>query len=559
MAEGVNIEPAMAIGSGAVTEAPAVQRRSVRGWSGGGPLARAVARAPVSVRTKLLFGFGVMVALLVVVAAAGLLALRQSNSRLEQLRGEQQRVRLFQTLLGDANRLQARVQHRVLLTAPAATKDVTPESNAFYYSLDSKIQAAAGTLIGDSDAGAGIRPGLKPVTTRAYLQRWYPAFNTTLQRKLSAFTLEAESLLGLDAAGRGGPAVRPVAHERALANSVAAGLEPLLHQAQGRTNALVADNRSSFVRSRNLLIGVVGGSLALALALALLLSWSLVAPLRATGARMAGIAAGDFTGHLEVPNRDEIGTLAANVNQMSDELGRVYQELETASRHKSDFLATMSHELRTPLNAIIGFSEVLNEQMFGELNERQLAYVDDILAAGQHLLSLINDVLDLAKIEAGRIELEPTEVAVPDLLRSATSMQAESADRGGIEIGLTTDPEEITVIADERRVRQVVFNLLSNAIKFTPVGGRVEVSARRENGVVEIAVADTGPGIPRDDQDTIFQEFEQSPSSKGAEGTGLGLPLSRKLVELHGGRLWLESEVGSGSTFRFTLPLAQEP
>lgn len=273
---------------------------------------------------------------------------------------------------------------------------------------------------------------------------------------------------------------------------------------------------------------------------------------------MAQIAAGDFTGHLEVPNRDEIGTLATNVNRMSDELGRVYQALETASRHKSDFLATMSHELRTPLNAIIGFSEVLNEQMFGELNERQLAYVEEILGAGRHLLSLINDVLDLAKIEAGRMELEPSEVAIHNLLRSAVSMEAERAVRGGIGLGLTTDPEEIIVLADERRVRQVVFNLLSNAIKFTPVGGRVDVSARLNGGGVEIAVADTGQGIPAEDQATIFQEFEQSATSKGAEGTGLGLPLSRKLVELHGGRLWVESEEGRGSTFRFTLPLEQD-
>jgi signal transduction histidine kinase len=273
---------------------------------------------------------------------------------------------------------------------------------------------------------------------------------------------------------------------------------------------------------------------------------------------MAEIAAGDFTGHLEVPNRDEIGTLAKNVNQMSDELGRVYQELETASRHKSDFLATMSHELRTPLNAIIGFSEVLNEQMFGELNERQLAYVNDVLGAGRHLLSLINDVLDLAKIEAGRLDLELSQVALPDILRSAVSMHSERADRAGIALNLSTEPEEITITADELRVRQVVFNLLSNAVKFTPSGGRIDISALANNGQVEIAVADTGPGISAEDIESIFEEFEQTTAGKQAEGTGLGLPLSRKLVELHGGRLWVESAPGKGSTFRFTLPAQPE-
>ena len=280
-----------------------------------------------------------------------------------------------------------------------------------------------------------------------------------------------------------------------------------------------------------------------------------VVPLRKTQRRLAAIAAGDFSGHVEVPNRDEIGALAADVNRMSDELQRLYQELETASQHKSDFLATMSHELRTPLNAIIGFSEVLHEQMFGELNERQLAYVNDVLAAGKHLLSLINDVLDLAKIEAGRMELELSEVAIPEVLRSAVSMHSERASRGGVELSLMTEPEEITISADGRRVRQIVFNLLSNAVKFTPAEGRVDVSARLDDGQVEIAVADTGPGIAQESSRRSSRSSSRASDGKQAEGTGLGLPLSRKLVELHGGRLWVESAAGHGSTFRFTLPI----
>ena len=243
---------------------------------------------------------------------------------------------------------------------------------------------------------------------------------------------------------------------------------------------------------------------------------------------------------------------------MNDELRSLYGELETASRHKSDFLATMSHELRTPLNAIIGFSEVLHEQMFGELNERQLAYVNDVLQAGKHLLSLINDVLDLAKIEAGKMELELSQVAVPELLRSAISMHSERASRGGVELSLSNEPEKITIAADERRVRQIVFNLLSNAVKFTPPQGRVDISARLADGQVAIAVTDTGPGIPAAELETIFEEFEQATDGRTAEGTGLGLPLSRRLVELHGGRLWVESEPGRGSAFRFTLPVHQE-
>jgi signal transduction histidine kinase len=218
----------------------------------------------------------------------------------------------------------------------------------------------------------------------------------------------------------------------------------------------------------------------------------------------------------------------------------------------------MSHELRTPLNAIIGFSEVLREQMFGDLNERQLAYVNDVLEAGKHQLSLVNDVLDLAKIEAGSLELELSEVAVGEVLHSAVSMHSERAGRAGIELSLATEPDEIMIQADGRRVRQVVFNLVSNAVKFTPAGGRVDVTARLDDGQVEIAVADTGSGIAPDELEPIFEEFKQARDGKQAEGTGLGLPLSRKLVELHGGRLWAESAVGNGSTFRFTLPVRQE-
>jgi signal transduction histidine kinase len=156
------------------------------------------------------------------------------------------------------------------------------------------------------------------------------------------------------------------------------------------------------------------------------------------------------------------------------------------------------------------------------------------------------------------MDLELSQVEIPDILRSAISMHSERAGRGRIQIGLTTDPGAITITADARRVRQVVFNLLSNAVKFTPVEGHVDVSAHLDDGRVEIAVADTGPGVAAQDLDTIFEEFEQASDGKQEEGTGLGLPLSRKLVELHGGRLWVESEPGRGSTFRFTLPVRQD-
>jgi len=238
-------------------------------------------------------------------------------------------------------------------------------------------------------------------------------------------------------------------------------------------------------------------------------------------------------------------------------LEHLYEALEAASRHKSEFLANMSHELRTPLNAIIGFSEVLLERMFGEVNAKQVEYLEDILSSGRHLLSLINEILDLSKVEAGRMELEIAVFDLPQALESALTLVRERATRRGLTLDLSLDERLGTFVGDERKIRQVVLNLLSNAVKFTPEGGRVGVAATLANGAVQIAVTDTGIGIAPEDQEAIFEEFRQvgGDYSQKREGTGLGLTLAKKFVELHGGTIWVKSEVGRGSTFTFTLPV----
>jgi signal transduction histidine kinase len=234
-------------------------------------------------------------------------------------------------------------------------------------------------------------------------------------------------------------------------------------------------------------------------------------------------------------------------------------QLEAASRHKSEFLTNMSHELRTPLNAIIGFSEVLTERMFGELNDKQAEYLKDIHASGTHLLSLINDILDLSKIEAGRMDLERSDFDLPNAIENALILVRERANRRGITLGSTIDERLRVIGGDERKVKQVLLNLLSNALKFTPEGGRIDVGARLHDHVAEVSVADSGIGIAPADQDAVFEEFRQvGAADKKAEGTGLGLALSRKFIELHGGRIWVESQVGVGSTFTFTLPVRRE-
>jgi signal transduction histidine kinase len=232
------------------------------------------------------------------------------------------------------------------------------------------------------------------------------------------------------------------------------------------------------------------------------------------------------------------------------------RQLEIASQHKSEFLANMSHELRTPLNAIIGFSEVLSERMFGELNEKQDEYLKDIYASGQHLLSLINDILDLSKIEAGRMELELADFHLPQAIDNALVLVRERALRRGIKLEPSIDSHLGEIRGDERKIKQVLLNLLSNAIKFTPEGGRVGVRAEPVDEHVKVAVSDTGVGIAPEDHEAVFEEFRQvGTAEKKAEGTGLGLALARKFIELHGGRIWVQSQVGVGSTFTFTLPV----
>ena len=314
--------------------------------------------------------------------------------------------------------------------------------------------------------------------------------------------------------------------------------------------------------------------------LSVLLARRLVRPVRQMRTSAARIGAGAYDERINLDRRDELGGLADELNGMAAslqasvggleqrvkdrtrelqqalaELSQKGSQLEVASRHKSEFLANMSHELRTPLNAIIGFSQVLRQRLFGEINEKQEEYLDDILSSGNHLLDLINDVLDLSKVEAGQVELELGTLSLREALQRGVVMVREAATKQDVQLSLELAPGVDLVEGDERRLRQVIFNLLSNAVKFTPSGGSVVVASAREDGEVLVSVTDTGPGIAADDQERIFEEFQQTEIGvEQREGTGLGLALSKHLVELHGGRIWVESEAGHGSRFVFTLP-----
>ena len=327
-------------------------------------------------------------------------------------------------------------------------------------------------------------------------------------------------------------------------------------------------------------VGLLIVFLLVAIATSVILARNLAKPIEAIQAAASKIGSGSLDQRIDVSSRDELGALADEFNRMTARLQASYagleqqvqerthelaraladldeksRELEAASHHKSEFLANMSHELRTPLNAISGFSQVLRKQLFGEINEKQAEYLDDILGSARHLVSLIDDVLDLSKVEAGQVELKVEPFSLPAALERGVVMVREGAANGGIRISLSSDPGIESVSGDERRVRQVVFNLLSNAVKFTPAGGTINVAATRFDGEVRVSVSDSGPGIAPEDQALIFEEFQQAAAGKEQrEGTGLGLALSKRLVELHGGRIWVDSELGKGSTFVFTLP-----
>ncbi|MFA6356013.1 MAG: PAS domain-containing sensor histidine kinase [Candidatus Omnitrophota bacterium] len=254
-----------------------------------------------------------------------------------------------------------------------------------------------------------------------------------------------------------------------------------------------------------------------------------------------------------------IGNNITRLKQAEEEILKAKEAAESANKAKSSFLANMSHELRTPLNAIIGFSELMKEDGVGRLNEKQEEYIDYIHESGKHLLSLINDILDLSKVESGKMVLELGKFDLKALLEKSLVFVKEKAAKHGI--ALSTDIEEGigAVKADERKVKQVVFNLLSNSMKFTPDGGKIGINARKAGDKeISVCVWDTGIGIDEKDRSKVFSEFEQIDSeySRKYAGTGLGMPLSKKFVELHGGKMWFESEgKGKGARFCFTLPL----
>jgi signal transduction histidine kinase/ActR/RegA family two-component response regulator len=509
------------------------------------PLVRGIARIATSVQRKLLVAFAVIVVLLVTVGVLGLGVLSQSNSRADTLSQLPQRLAAYQQLKVDSVQLGGELQDRTelvvgcFLNANCATSRVSASLPELAED-DGEIESTLELMELETDVdGLGFKPPSNELSLLSNIKSEYGAIAGGMA------ILAYGDLNGTYVNNSDETAQNDVLTGHALT---------LVGETQALASELPAENEAAYLGSQHLFIAVAAASAVLAALLAVVLSSVLLGPIRKVNTRLAAIASGDFSGHVEVPNRDELGELTTNLNRMNDELGRLYQELEEASRHKSEFLAYMSHELRTPLNAVIGFSDVLHEQLAGDLNEKQTQYVTAIQTSGRHLLTLINDVLDLSKIEAGRMELKLSTFTLNDVLEGSIALMRERATRQGIALKLDVTPSVGIIEADERLLKQVLFNLLSNALNFTDRDGHVEVVARRHGDVIVISVRDDGVGITTADQTRIFEDFEQVGRSRMQEGTGLGLALSRRFVELHGGQLDVESELGRGSTFMFWLP-----
>ena len=365
-----------------------------------------------------------------------------------------------------------------------------------------------------------------------------------------------------------------MSREDPLYRSIDALVSQMVQQENARMVRLRADLSAARSRSLVVLGSFAAISVLIALAAGFVISWMMIRPLSAAHGLLNELAGGRFGGAVSVPNGDELGDLAVQLNATSRELARLDAEqrraaqelaalnakLQQASVAKSEFLANMSHELRTPLNAILGFTEMLSDGLYGQVPAEFREPLADIQTNGRHLLRLINDVLDLSKIEAGRMELSLGEYSAEEVVNTVRASLRSLAEEKKLEFRAEVDaglPD--IMLGDAKRITQCLLNLAGNALKFTK-RGRVTMRVARDGDFVHYSVSDTGIGIPAEQLDAVFTEFRQLDATITREfgGSGLGLSIAKKFVEMHGGRIWVESRLNEGSTFHFTIPLKGE-
>ncbi len=492
-------------------------------------LVESVARVPARVQTKLLAAFLTIVGLLIVLGAVGLSVLSGVNDRTDELIKLQRKIAAYRQVQHDTTSQLYGISTALLSPDERMLDAALRQLNQFGYDLD-RLEFVAKD---EAELLGKVRQEYKGfIDVVTHVVDLIRSGNATEARKVQI--------------EQAGP----------LADRLERLTNQLVNIAEADMVAAIDATEAAYRTSRFIVIGFALGSILLALGLGYVISWSLIEPVAEIGARLRQVAAGDFTQRVRIVNRDELSILAADLNRTSEELGRLYQQLEAASRHKSEFLANTSHELRTPLNAILGYTELIQDNIYGEVPGKIREILERVQSNGRHLLGLINDVLDLSKIEAGQLTLSVADYSITEVVQTVVaateSLAAEKKLLLKTDVADDLPPGE----GDERRITQALLNLVGNAIKFTETG-EISVQAAAANGAFHLAVADTGPGIAAKDRERIFEEFQQADSSstRAKGGTGLGLAISKRIIELHGGRIWVESELGRGSVFRFTLPV----
>jgi len=494
------------------------------------PFVGLVARVPARVQTKLLAAFLAIAALLIIVGVVGLEALSGVNRRTEELIKLQRKIEAYRQVQHDTTSQLYSVATALLLGDEQTLSSTLRQLNQFGYDVD-RLEFVAKDEVELIDQ------------FRRDYNRFIEVVTKVIELIRSGRAVEARQM--------------QLRESTPLADRLERLTNQLVNKAEADVVAGIEASTQSYETAQWIVIGFAFGSIALALGLGYAISWSLIGPVKEIEKRLDEVAAGQFAQRVHVVNRDELGILAGNVNRMCEDLGRLYQQLELASKHKSQFLANMSHELRTPLNAIIGVTEMQRED--AEAAKQDVEPFDRVLGAGRHLLALINDILDLSKIEAGRMELHletfPLVPVIEDVAKTIEPMASKNGNRLVIDC-----PADLgTIHADQTRLRQSLLNLASNANKFTEKG-TLSIAAHQgqENGCdwIMLAVTDTGIGMTPEQMGKLFQEFAQASSSTASKygGTGLGLVISRRFCQMMGGDITVESEISRGSTFTIRLP-----
>jgi len=490
-------------------------------------LVGSVARLPVRVQTKLLIAFLAIVALLIALGAVGLYTLSGVNQRTEELIRSERKIAAYRQVQHDTTSQLYSISSALLVSDERTLDSALRQLNQFGYDLE-RLQFVA----------------KDEIKLLGKVREEYDRFIAVVTRVVELI--------------RGGHVEEAreaqLKEARPLANRLERLTNELVNKAEADVVAGIEASGEAYRTSQTIVIAFVVGAIALALILGRTISWSLIGPIREIDARLSEIASGDFTQRVAVGNRDELGALAANVNRTSEQLGDLYRQLEMASEHKSAFLASMSHELRTPLNAIIGYSEMLYEAAQDEGQEEFLPDLAKIRDAGRHLLGLINDILDLSKIEAGKMDLYLEEVDLAGLIEEVRSIVEPLMMANANRLEIVCPAAVGMFYTDRTKLKQSLLNLLSNAGKFTH-DGRVKLEVRPALTEISFIVSDTGIGMTEEQQGRLFQAFSQADASTTRQygGTGLGLAISRHFCEMLGGSIAVESAPGRGSTFTITL------